>query len=161
MTRFRAVTALGVAVLAFTCTVSSSCRSKGKAPAADAAPTAPPAAALPTPAGPSSGQLSEYFRAATLGRWYTINESLKAGVDINARNAEGRTALHLAAANGHDETIGRLITNGANLNIQDNAGNTPLHLAMIGGHDDCIDKLRSRGADQSIRNNQGVPAGGG
>ena len=56
---------------------------------------------------------------------------------MNMTNDAGDTALHVAAANGHEEVIEALQSlSGLALNIngQNNQGWTPLHLAVQGGH---------------------------
>ncbi|KAM3178881.1 hypothetical protein ACTXT7_001711 [Hymenolepis weldensis] len=56
------------------------------------------------------------------------------GVSLHERNAEGRTALHMAAASGCVEAILTLSQNGALVNVVDSQGYSPLHLASANGH---------------------------
>ena len=49
------------------------------------------------------------------------------GVDLSARDEQGRTALHEAVRSFDTAGIRRLVTAGVNLNAQDAAGRTPLH----------------------------------
>jgi ankyrin repeat protein len=58
-----------------------------------------------------------------------IKLTLMLGNDINAANANGRTALHAAAATGADSLIPFLVEKGANLNAKDKAGYTPFAVA--------------------------------
>ena len=44
-----------------------------------------------------------------------------------------RTALHLAARNGHTEVVADLLKAGADLNATDHDGMTPLHQAAANG----------------------------
>ena len=53
---------------------------------------------------------------------------LEAKPDLNARNAKGRTALHLAVQSGLVEKAEMLLAAGADPNIRDNDGLTPLDL---------------------------------
>lgn len=53
---------------------------------------------------------------------------------LDARNENGRTALHVAAAAGFDEIASMLVGRGANIRIRDRAGNTPAALALAEGH---------------------------
>jgi ankyrin repeat protein len=65
--------------------------------------------------------------ASTIG---AIELCLEAGVDINAFNANGQTALHAAAARGDDATVRFLTERGAKLDTKDKRGNTPLDTAL-------------------------------
>ena len=54
------------------------------------------------------------------------------GVDVNAANADGNTALHAVAARGYDTVIEFLVENGATLDVTNNEGQTPLAVATTG-----------------------------
>jgi ankyrin len=60
-----------------------------------------------------------------------IRICLDAGLDINATDAEGRTAVFGAALQGYDEVIRFLAQNGARLDLADKQGHTP-HDAALG-----------------------------
>ena len=77
------------------------------------------------------------------------------GIDINARNVQGGTALHAAARRGHENSLQSLLISGCGRNLQDNDGNTALHLAAMFGHKLCVEALMSNGADPGVRNNDG------
>lgn len=51
--------------------------------------------------------------------------------DIDARNAEKLTSLHIAVHEGYIKIVERLVGFGANLNATDEDGNTPLHFALV------------------------------
>ena len=53
---------------------------------------------------------------------------------IGSRDANGYTALHYAALNGHKEVVGLLLSYEASCNSVDEAGSSPLHLAAWAGH---------------------------
>ena len=55
---------------------------------------------------------------------------LQAGVDVNAADSNGRTALHGAAQKGFDQVVRFLASNGAALEVKDRRGFTPLDAAM-------------------------------
>ncbi|WP_353283369.1 ankyrin repeat domain-containing protein [Wolbachia endosymbiont (group A) of Pogonocherus hispidulus] len=59
---------------------------------------------------------------------------LAAGADPNAKNNEGETPLHYAAAIGNDEGVNLLLRGGANPNICDKQGKTPQQVAIDNGH---------------------------
>ena len=59
--------------------------------------------------------------AASKGQTGVIQELLKAGgVDINARDSDGKTALILATDSGHSKAIMVLLDEGADKLVQDN-----------------------------------------
>jgi uncharacterized protein len=60
----------------------------------------------------------------------TMTLLLDAGLDINAADATGRTALHGAALQGYDQVVRFLAERGARLDIKDNRGFTPLDVAI-------------------------------
>jgi len=65
--------------------------------------------------------------------------------DVHARNAEGRTALHLAAEAGRRDLVELLLERGADVNAADLQSRTPSGLAVLAGHADLADVLRERG----------------
>ena len=67
--------------------------------------------------------------------------------DINMRTREGRTALHLAASNGHVPSTRYLLQTGADINLVDNKGNTALRLAAENGHLKVVKLLLTAGAE--------------
>jgi uncharacterized protein len=78
----------------------------------------------------------------TVGRKKTAGQAieaikvcLEAGVDINAVDGRGQTALHGAALQGDDEVVRFLAAHGAKLDIKDGRGFTPLDAAegKVGG----------------------------
>ena len=80
------------------------------------------------------------------------------GIDINARNVQGATALHTAARRGYENSMQSLLISGCRRDVQDADGNTALHLAAIFGHRACTEALLHNGADPSVRNNDGMTA---
>lgn len=64
---------------------------------------------------------------------------------VLARGPLNRTALHLAAENGHSEVVEELVS-AENINISDSEGFTALHLAARGGHVKTVEVLLKHGA---------------
>ena len=52
--------------------------------------------------------------------------------DLNARDTEGLTPLHLAVLTGGYPLVHALLAHGADVKMKDNRGRTPLHLALTG-----------------------------
>ena len=77
------------------------------------------------------------------------------GLDVNAREADGTTALHWAVRSDDLETVKLLIRAGANVNASNRYGVTPLGLAATNGSAPAIAALLDAGADA----NATVPAG--
>jgi len=79
--------------------------------------------------------------AAAAGDLAAIRAELDKGVDVNAKDNEGRTPLHYAAKYATKQVVELLIPNGADVNAKDEDGWTPLHFAATkeiveacGGH---------------------------
>ncbi len=82
----------------------------------------------------------------------------KAKGDINARDAEGRTALMCASITGNTESVDLLIKAKAGINLTDKYGNTALILATKNGKIDVVKLLAGAGADLNIKNKDGHTA---
>jgi glutaminase len=61
---------------------------------------------------------------------------------------DGRTALHLAASEGHEQIIAYLIDKGVDLNPRDRWGNTPLNDAYKEKHEQTILLLEANNAQK-------------
>ena len=75
-----------------------------------------------------------------------FKKSLRSSSYLNLKVASGRTALHLAAANGHHDVIRHLLECGASVETQDNHGYTPLQSAAENGHLLAVESLLMAGA---------------
>jgi hypothetical protein len=80
-----------------------------------------------------------------------IKYLLMGGVDVDAQNREGRTALMIAAKEGDFESIALLRSYNASLDIRDNSGDTALIQAVAHGHANIVEFLIQHGADVNTR----------
>ncbi len=72
-------------------------------------------------------------------------------VDINARRADGKTALLVALEKGKQYNASQLIEKNPDVNIQDNSGKTALMLAARLGIEHLVRNLLKCGADRGLR----------
>ena len=93
-------------------------------------------------AEPVRGNFS-YFETAILKR----NPSM--------RFEEGKTPLHIAAANGYTGFVSYLLARKVSVNVKDSSSSTPLHEAVRNGHVECTRLLLSSGADPNQMDSSG------
>lgn len=106
-----------------------------------AAPCCAPREAEPEPESPprwlarlSPGERDEEWRGAAGGLDEDLIQTLLASrlVDVNAKNEDGETGLHLAVREGEPDIIWLLLGSARiDINARDAHGRTPLHLAVI------------------------------
>ena len=89
--------------------------------------------------------------------WFDVTRLLlEHGADINARNDNGSTPLHLAAEDGSLEVVRVLLEHGANVGVQDNEGRTPLYVAAAGYERvEVVRMLLEHGANVGAKDNRG------
>ena len=61
---------------------------------------------------------------------------------INSYDYDGRSALGLAASEGHNDAVRYLIDHGADFNHRDARGNSPLEDAIREGNEETVNILR-------------------
>jgi ankyrin repeat protein len=83
------------------------------------------AAGLGTKEEDTSGRLKT--EAQAIG---AIELCLHAGIDVNAADSRGQTAVYGAAVQGYDKVVQFLADHGAKLDVKDRRGKTPLDAAM-------------------------------
>lgn len=104
--------------------------------------------------GPDPAALHD---ASRNGDATAVADLIRRGVDVNAVSEKGRTALHLAAREGHLAVVQQLLTAGATIdlsatNLSSDVGMTPLHLASLFGHRECAAALIEAGASLTSDN---------
>jgi len=83
--------------------------------------------------------------AAEIGDTEFVSHLIKSGdCSVHDRDELGRTALHLAAANGHIHTSDLLLSLGADLWAYDKENKTPMMLAAMNNRDDMVFNLEKR-----------------
>ena len=94
-----------------------------------------------------SSQGERMCKAAAIGDLRSLRTLIvDKGASVNARNCDGRGALHLAAAEGHQDVVEFLLTCRVDVNAQDRWGGTPLQDATRGGHRRVARLLQRAGA---------------
>lgn len=78
------------------------------------------------------GKTNLLHRATKEENFTVVSELLKCGYrNIDAKNMDGQTAVHLACKLGNSKILNIIIENGANINCRDTEGNTPLHVSLF------------------------------
>ncbi|KVH94931.1 Ankyrin repeat-containing protein [Cynara cardunculus var. scolymus] len=105
------------------------------------------------PTATESENVEELLEAA---RYNDIDDVIRlaaVGVSLDSKDAEGRTALHMASANGNVDIVNYLISNkvvvkililaGADVSSLNRHERTPVDEAAIGGKMDVIDAINT------------------
>uniref|UniRef100_A0A5S6QKX3 Poly [ADP-ribose] polymerase n=1 Tax=Trichuris muris TaxID=70415 RepID=A0A5S6QKX3_TRIMR len=89
---------------------------------------------------------------------FMVKAVVAAGVNVNERNKNLLSPLHIAADRGCIELINLLIENGANVNLLDGLGQTSLHRCTKLNLPEACKLLLDKGVDASIVNLHGLTA---
>lgn len=91
---------------------------------------------------------SSLAQAVAAGDLTAVRALLKPGAaNVNAKEADGSTALHYAADRGDLAIVEALLTAGADAKVANRYGVTPLSLACVSGNAAVVDRLLKAGAD--------------
>ena len=86
-----------------------------------------------------------------------IETMIKHGFNVNAKNNNGYTSLHVAVFRFCNPNIVKvLIENGADINTKSYEGDTPLMMAISHGHFEVVNNLYKSGASMTERNFDGL-----
>ena len=94
-------------------------------------------------------------RAAKAGDIEGLKAALAAGVDVNARDGRGWTALMHTVNKGYTLLVPLLLDARANADVQAPDGATALFMAAVHGHTEIIALLMKAGADSSVKGPKG------
>ena len=114
-------------------------------------------AAAPTPKDIPVFGASPVADAAMEGDFDTVRGLLKQGVDVNAAQGDGMTALHWASLKGDVKMADMLLYAGANVKARTRLGAfSPLFLAAKSGSADMVEALLKASADANVTTSSGV-----
>jgi hypothetical protein len=94
--------------------------------------------------------MSRLHYAARRGKLQLLTEGIRAGLDLDEREAHHFTPLLLAAQAGRTECVGALLAAGANPYAAHPNGRTALHFAASGGHFEVVRALVEFGVPPDV-----------
>jgi Ankyrin repeats (3 copies)/Ankyrin repeats (many copies) len=97
----------------------------------------------------------DIHKAVKAGDNALVQELIQANADVNAKDKEGKTALHWVARVGNTEILQCLLDNGANINLLEINGWTALRYAVAKGRLEIVACLITNGADINAKTHQG------
>ncbi|MBS0656823.1 MAG: ankyrin repeat domain-containing protein [Verrucomicrobia bacterium] len=100
----------------------------------------------------------DFVRAAGQGDVDLLGLFLQAGMDKNAQDARGWTALMKASEAGHKKVVKALLQYGAKTELTNADGSTALILAAGNDHHECVRALIDSAADVNAKNAKGWTA---
>ncbi|KAL3525498.1 hypothetical protein ACH5RR_013870 [Cinchona calisaya] len=93
--------------------------------------------------------IGNFLSFASRGDRVGLNQMLREGISPNVQDYDKRTALHLAASEGHAPIVELLLAYNAQVNLQDRWQRTPLTDAKLYGHRDICRILEVNGGKGS------------
>jgi uncharacterized protein len=99
-----------------------------------------------SPPSPARAAPDALRQAAQDGDVTALATLLEGGSEVDARDAEGRTALMQAILHGQAQAVAILLDHGADPNAADAHGTTPLEAAVAGDQREISAALRRYGA---------------
>ena len=106
-------------------------------------------------------QATGWYQRADTGSFFLFDRSREAALlreraEVDSRNAQGETPIHVSSKNGHAQAVCALLASGAVVDQTDKRGRTALHhcCATHGGKD-VADALMEVKADVNLGDNEG------
>jgi ankyrin repeat protein len=103
-------------------------------------------------------QSDDFVRSAERGDTKALLLFFEAGIDVNAQNSGGYTALMAAAKNGQVDGVNKLLEQKANIDVQGYNGLTALMLAAENNQLTIVKALLTKNADSNLQDNNGWTA---
>lgn len=97
-----------------------------------------------------------FARAAESGNREACARFVKAGFDVDTRDARDWTPLMVAAFYGREQLALMLLDYGADIFAKDRGGYTPLHWAAFSGYQEVVSLLLDRGLPANVTSNAGI-----
>ncbi|XP_059644053.1 integrin-linked protein kinase 1-like [Cornus florida] len=94
--------------------------------------------------------IGNFLSFASRGDRVGLNQMLRKGISPNVQDYDKRTALHLAASEGHASIVELLLHYKAEVNLEDRWQRTPLTDARLYGHRDICRILEVNGGRDSV-----------
>ena len=102
--------------------------------------------------------MTPLMKASHLGDSGIVRLLIMAGAELNARNADGNTALWLACVGSHLDIIDMLVAAGTNIDNKNDNGATALMYAASSGKAGVVERLLAREADVTAQTPEGFSA---
>jgi ankyrin repeat protein/ppGpp synthetase/RelA/SpoT-type nucleotidyltranferase len=99
-----------------------------------------------------------FQQACREGDLQTVKRLLEDGVDVNAKDEHGWTALYQASMDGHDKVVEQLIKHDVDVNAKDEDGLTALYWASRRGYDKIVKQLVKHDVDVNAKDKDGLTA---
>ena len=116
--------------------------------------TPPVPAPVVAPTAPAPVPMESFFKAALDGDLATVKQALAVPGVANQADPDGRTALMLAAFNGHTEIAALLLDAGARIDTRDQTGRTALMYAASGENEVTVALLIKRRAGVNLADSE-------
>lgn len=94
--------------------------------------------------------IGNFLSFASRGDRVGLNQMLREGISPNVQDYDKRTALHLAASEGHASIVELLLAYDVDVNLQDRWQKTPLADARLYGHRDICRILEVNGGKEYV-----------